>query len=82
VKLKLILLSLALLLTSCTDRDGATRTLQQQGYRDIEITGYRPFMKSEDDTYSTGFEATSPAGFRVTGAVTGGLLKGNTIRLD
>lgn len=81
MKLKSLLLSV-FILASCTDQDGAERTLRQAGYKDIEITGYRPFMKSEDDTYSTGFRATSPAGYQVTGAVTGGPFKGNTIRLD
>lgn len=63
-----------------TDAEGATRTLKAAGYSDIEITGYRPFMG--DDWYSTGFRATSPGGQEVTGAVTGGFLKGNTIRTD
>ncbi len=68
--------------SSCTDEQGATRVLQQNGYKDVHITGFRPFMKSESDFYSTGFDAISPSGDRVTGAVTGGLLKGKTIRLD
>ena len=39
-------------------------------------------MKAKDDAYSTGFRATSPGGEVVTGAVTGALFKGSTIRLD
>jgi hypothetical protein len=65
-----------------TDSDGATRTLQQQGYTNIVITGPRPLSKGQDDLYSTGFEATSPSGARVTGVVTRGLFKGSTIRFD
>ena len=81
--MKAILATLCLLaLAACTDDDNATRVLQQSGYTQIEITGYRPFMKGKDDTYSTGFKATSPTGARVSGAVTGGPFKGNTIRLD
>lgn len=79
---KIFLLLSLLLLVGCTEPDAATNVLRDQGYRDITITGYRPFMKSDDDTFSTGFEATSPNGTRVHGAVTGGGLKGHTIRFD
>lgn len=84
MKTKLLaLLALALLgLSACTDADGTRRTLSAQGYTDIEITGFRPFMKGKDDTFSTGFKAKSPGGQVVTGAVTRGYLKGSTIRLD
>ena len=68
--------------SACTRPDDATRILRQSGYRDIEITGWRPFAKSEKDVFSTGFEATSPNGETVTGAVTSGWFKGGTIRLD
>lgn len=79
----LAIVSIALLvLSGCTDSKGATKTLKQHGYTEIEITGWRPFMKGEDDFYSTGFEARSMAGHKVTGAVTSGLFKGSTIRLD
>ena len=81
MKLKALILFIALLV-SCTDHDGATRTLANSGYSNIEITGYRFFMKGEDDVFCTGFEADSPSGQRVTGAVTHGWFKGNTIRLD
>ena len=64
------------------DADGAERILSEQGYTEIKITGYRPLMAGEDDTFSTGFEAKSPSGHIVTGAVTGGVFKGRTIRLD
>lgn len=68
---------------ACTSKKGAIRTLKAAGYADIEITGWRPFMKGDDDWSSTGFKATSPAGERVSGAVTGGLIfKGYTIRTD
>jgi hypothetical protein len=67
----------------CKDAAGTKRVLAQNGYTNIVITGWRPFMKSEKDWYSTGFEATSPNGAKVTGAVTSGLFwKGNTIRFD
>lgn len=70
-------------LTGCTDPKGATRVLESNGYTEIEITGWRPFMKSKGDYYSTGFKAKSSNGKIVTGSVTGGLIfKGNTIRFD
>jgi hypothetical protein len=64
------------------DPDNTKRVLSEQGYTEIEITGWRPWMKSKSDTFSTGFKAKSPSGHIVTGAVTSGFLKGNTIRLD
>ncbi len=67
---------------ACTDSDGTKKILQQSGYTNIEITGFRFWMKGEEDWTSTGFVATSPNGERVTGAVTGGLFKGKTIRFD
>lgn len=66
----------------CTRPDAANRLLQQQGFSNVEITGWRPFMAGKDDTVSTGFEATAPNGERVSGAVTGGFFKGSTVRFD
>lgn len=66
----------------CARPDEATRVLYQQGYTNIEITGWRPFAKADSDTFSTGFQAISPSGEPVTGAVCSGWLKGATIRLD
>lgn len=62
---------------SCTDKDNATRILEEQGYTEIEITGYSPFSCSEDDIISTGFKAKSPSGKWVKGTVCSGLLKGS-----
>ena len=70
-------------ITACTKPDAARQVLEQQGYTDVVITGWRPLMAGRDDSVSTGFEATSPSGQRVSGAVTGGLVfKGSTIRFD
>lgn len=66
----------------CTKPKDATRVLEQQGYSDIQITGWRPFMADKNDVFSTGFKAKSPNGSEVTGAVTRGIFKGSTIRLD
>lgn len=70
-------------MTGCTDADGARSVLLDQGYSNIEITGYEFFGCGEDDTYQTGFEATAPSGRRVVGIVCKGLLfKGSTIRIS
>jgi hypothetical protein len=66
----------------CTQSDKTVHLLQQQGYTNITITGWRPFMASSGESFSTGFEATAPNGNRISGAVTGGFLKGSTIRFD
>lgn len=68
--------------TGCTQPDDTRRVLAAQGYSEIEITGWRPFAKSEKDVFSTGFRAKSPGGSTVTGAVTAGWFKGFTVRLD
>jgi hypothetical protein len=62
--------------------DKAREVLEANGYTSIEITGWKPLLASESDTYSTGFKAISPAGKQVSGAVTGGVWKGHTIRLE
>ena len=66
----------------CTHPTDTARVLSAAGYTNIEITGWRPFMADRNDTFSTGFSATGPGGVQVTGAVTSGLFKGHTIRID
>ncbi len=75
-------IALVLALAACSDGDTARRVLMQQGYTEIEITGWSPFSCSQDDTFSTGFQAKSPAGLRVTGTVCSAFFKGATIRFD
>lgn len=70
------------LLAGCTSSNEANRVLSQMGYKDIEYTGYSFFSCSNDDTFKTGFRATSPSGQKVEGVVCSGLLKGATIRLN
>lgn len=75
---------LALFLSSCgilTEPDNARQILVNQGYTNIEITGYRWFSCGED-TFSTGFKAISPAGHPVSGVICAGWMKDSTIRLD
>ena len=82
--MKKLLIAIAFVsLFGCTDPRGATETLRGQGFKDIRITGYAWFAGSQDDIYQTGFEATSPAGVQVKGAVCRGLFfKASTIRFE
>lgn len=79
---KIILASALFLVVGCTNPTGTKELLEKQGYTNIKITGYRPWMASDNDSYSTGFEATSPTGQKVTGAVTESWMKGKTVRFD
>lgn len=70
-------------LRSClTNEDKPRQVLEEQGFTNIRFTGYSFFMCSDKDTYSTGFEATSPTGKEVKGAVCGGFMKGYTVRFE
>lgn len=73
---------LIICLTSCTDTDKATRILQDQGYKDITITGYKTWSCSSDDTFKTGFTAKSTIGKTIEGTVCSSWAKGSTIRID
>jgi hypothetical protein len=69
-------------LAGCTDEPGARKALEDQGYTQIEFTGYRIWTCGEDYTYHTGFAAKSIAGKPVTGAVCSGFMKGKSIKVD
>lgn len=77
---KLILLPLILLSSCFTDNDSTTKTLERNGYTPIEVGGYS--YTGDECLYSTKFKAVAPNGDTVTGCVTKGVFKGNTIRLD
>jgi len=67
----------------CQRPNSTVMFLENQGYTEVEITGWRPFMGDKGDTFSTGFKAKNSNGKICTGAVTEGLLfKGKTIRFD
>jgi hypothetical protein len=69
-------------LVGCTNPKDATRILWQQGYTDIQMTGFQLFACGDGDFYHTGFKAKSQAGIPVEGCVCAGLLfKNSTIRL-
>lgn len=75
-------LLLAVVLSSCTDESGAKKALERNGYKPIEVGGYGWFAGSKDDVYVTKFKAVAPNGDTVTGCVTSGWFKGNTVRTD
>lgn len=75
-------LLLAVVLSSCTDESGAKKALERNGYKPINVGGYGWFAGSKDDVYVTKFKAVAPNGDTVTGCVTSGWLKGNTVRTD
>ena len=66
----------------CCRPESTRDFLKRQGYTQVEITGWRPFMADKNDTFSTGFRAKNANGQIVTGSVTEGILKGKTIRFD
>jgi len=80
--LKLSIFTLTIFFSSCTDKEGTKKTLEYNKYIPIEIGGYAWFMRSEGDFYATKFKAIAPNGEIVTGCVTRGVFKGNTVRID
>lgn len=73
----------ALLALACTDEPGARRILEDQGYTDVELTGFSWFSCSEDDQIRTGFYAKSQSGRVIRGTVCCGLiLKDCTVRVS
>ena len=73
-------LLLALTYLAARNLDETYSVLSQQGYTDIQITGYNPFACSEDDLFRTSFTAKNNNGKTIKGVACGGLLKGTTIR--
>lgn len=74
------------LMFSCTNSDRARRTLEDQGFTNVTLTGYS-FSCAGHDSTCTGFTAMSPfVGRNVSGAVGCGYggcsFKGCTIRFD
>ncbi|QFR55967.1 hypothetical protein CPT_Muldoon_010 [Serratia phage Muldoon] len=80
--MKYVLIALGMLaLVGCTDATEAKRILKNEGYTDVQMTGYDFFACSEDDMFHTGFVGTNAAGNRVEGTICSGLFfKNSTIR--
>lgn len=70
------------LLAGCTAPERAKKVLEDQGYTNVETTGYAWFDCGQDDAFATEFKALSPVGRPVEGAVCSGWFKGNTVRID
>ena len=80
--LLVLLVAVVMSLGGCTKPDASRRILEREGYTDIRITGYSWFGCSEDDFFSTGFEAKKNGQY-VEGTVCAGLFfKGATVRFD
>ena len=70
----------AILLSSCSGASTSEILLEEQGYTNVEITGFNLFACSEDDLYRYNFTATNSNGKQVKGVVCSAPLKGSTIR--
>lgn len=73
-------IALCFLMIGCTDEDSSHRALMNEGFSDIQFTGYRHFGCGSNDTFHTGFTATNSKGMRVSGTVCCGWVKSCTIR--
>lgn len=80
--MKILLTVIALILSGCYSNGDALKALTESGYTEIKLHGYAMWACGTDDTFATEFEAKSPSGAVVTGAVCSGWFKGKTIRLD
>lgn len=76
-----ILLFLALLICGCSSPTTAKAALEDAGYKNIQITGFKLFGCDQNDMFSTGFNATGPTNRNLHGVVCSGFLKGSTIRI-
>lgn len=79
------LLCVVILSTSCTstnDFQKGKKQLENQGYTNIENTGWNAFCCGDEDTFSTGFTALDKEGRTVRGCFCSSVLKGVTIRFE
>lgn len=76
----LFLCATAGLMGCLTDDDRTRSTLQASGFSNVQPQGYSFFGCGDDDTFSTKFTATNPAGQQVSGVVCCGIGKGCTVR--
>ena len=79
--MKKIMVLLFLTLAGCfTDSGEAMRTLDNQGFRDIQVGGSDFFACSKGDKTGISFTATNSNGKRVSGTVCCGVFKSCTVR--
>lgn len=84
-KLFILLIFLATCTLSCTsskDFEKGKQQLEQQGYTDVEETGYNFFCCDEKDQFSTGFRCKDKSGNVVEGCFCSAFFKGVTIRFE
>lgn len=79
---RLLFIFFVLFFVSCTSPENAQRVLEQSGYTNIKITGFRFFGCGQDDVFRTGFTAVGPSGKNIEGVVCGDFIKASTIRVD
>ena len=86
MKKTLLLLGFLIIgLNSCTsdnDFEKGKKQLENQGYTNIVNTGYNAFCCSNEDSFSTGFEAKDKNGNEVEGCFCSSVFKGVTVRFD
>lgn len=81
-KLSIIVLILSSL-RFCTDEKHARKVLEDNGYTNIEFTGYKYFACAKDDSLHTGFTATSSNNRKIEGTVCSSIFfKNATIRFE
>lgn len=79
----LIVLSVSVIASGCSDNAGAKRLLENQGYTNVKTDGHSWFGCAKDDEVATSFTATNSAGKQVSGSVCRGFwAKSSTIRFD
>jgi len=77
----IVILTLLIVPHTCTMiPEKAKQALKDNGYTDVELTGYK-YFKCGSDPFNTTFTGKSITGHKVTGAVCGGFAKGTTIRI-
>lgn len=79
---KIILIGVFVMLSACTDVDGASKTIKDYGMNPVEVGGYAWFQCGQGDLFHTKFVATNPEGRQVSGTICKGLFKNSTMRLD
>ena len=73
-------IAVALTLGGCTNASNARHVLHEEGFKQVQITGYQFFGCGQDDSFHTGFKAVGPTGIPTSGVVCSGLFKNATVR--
>lgn len=85
MKIKILTFMTICTLFSCTsnsDFEKGKKQLEQQGYTDVENTGYEAFCCGQDDDFSTGFRCKNSKGETITGCFCSAIGKSITIRFN